>query len=54
MELCKEAAADSEVEAEESTPSAVSVVMNRPNQNVILFAKTAFLDSLEKGEVFNG
>eukprot|EP00904_Undaria_pinnatifida_P009003 jgi/Undpi1/5232/HiC_scaffold_2.g00513.m1 len=34
-------------------PVSVSVVTNRDNQRIILFAKTEFLESLAKGEVFN-
>lgn len=41
----------SPVSAEEAT--SVSVVTNRDNQHIILFAKTDFLASLAKGEVFN-
>ncbi|CAN0405608.1 unnamed protein product, partial [Laminaria digitata] len=40
-------------EASSSLPTSVSVVTNRDNQHIILFAKTEFLASLAKGEVFN-
>ena len=40
-------------EASSSLPTSVSVVTNRDNQRIILFAKTEFLATLAKGEVFN-